>query len=102
MHVAHFTERDHGRTFDVVHGAGVAGGDEAPNGGIVPGTHGGGKSHGRKSEFRRPKSERRPKLEIRSITVAFGSREAAILRDFGFRGSAFFRISAFGFRILKG
>src|SRR5258708_33936310 len=61
MHVAHFAERDHGRTFDVVHGASVADGDEAPNGRIVPGTHGRGKSEGRGS-----KSEKNPKTEIRS------------------------------------
>src|SRR6266478_6728887 len=62
MHVAHFAERNHGRTFDVMHGPGVAVGDEAPNGGIIPGAHRGGKS-----EFRRSKSERRPKVETRNL-----------------------------------
>src|SRR6266478_454181 len=51
-----------------------------------------------KSEIRRPKSERNPKIEIRR-PKRFRISE---WRIFGLRSSDFFRISAFGFRILLG
>jgi hypothetical protein len=38
--VAHFAERDHGRAFDVMHGAGMTVGDQTPDLGIGPGFQG--------------------------------------------------------------
>jgi len=64
-HVAHFAEGDHGGAFDVVHGASTAAGDEVPDPGIVEGAGGRRKAEGGKAEIRRPKSERRPKVETR-------------------------------------
>ena len=37
LDVAHFAERDHGRTFEVVNGAGGARGDEVPDATVLPG-----------------------------------------------------------------
>src|SRR5436190_8639891 len=48
LHIAHLAERDHGGAFDVMHGAGVAGGNELPNLRISPGFE---KSEVRKGAF---------------------------------------------------
>src|ERR1044071_7576834 len=58
LHVAHFAERDHGRAFNMMHSAGVARRDQAPDFGIIPGTHRGRKAWG-SSENRIPQSEYR-------------------------------------------
>jgi hypothetical protein len=52
-----------------------------------------------KSEIRRPKVERNPKAEIRIAAADVGNRSSGI-SVFGLRIAAFFRPSAFGFRIL--
>src|SRR5689334_10612760 len=57
-HIAHFAKRDHSRAFNVMHGAGAAAGDEIPDFGVVPRTHGGWKSE-----------VRSPKVEIRSLKI---------------------------------
>ena len=57
----------------------------------------------RKSEIRSPKSERRPKSEIRKYLPSFASKSESwipsLCRSFGFRASDFFRHSDFELRI---